>query len=156
MVFFFVFAVVVSELSNLWQKQLLLHCSVAAASHLRWNNEEKTQHTHTHTSETWAASAFTAPASVFFFLTLLLYFSAVFSPQWEHFYGNWSPCNNSSRCARSTPDSRVTSRRPSTNQLSTASHVFLPSAMLDAAAARQRWRQKDGRERGVFFPTCGL
>lgn len=143
----------VHELSNLCQTQLLPRCAVAAVSHLRGNYEKKLN---TQTSEISASSDFTAPASVFLFLGTRALFFNFFFPQWEHFYGNWSPCNNSSWYACSTPDSLVTSHTLSSNQLPATSQInksSLPSPTLDAAALCQRWRQKDRHERG--FSTCG-
>lgn len=68
-----------------------------------------------------------------------------FSPQWEHFYGNWSPCNDSSWYACSTPDSPMTSRTPRANQQPATSPTNkspLRSPAVDAAASCHRWRQK--------------
>lgn len=96
------------------------------------------------TSKRSASSNFIVPASVVFFL----------STRGEHFYGNWSPCNNSSWYACSTPDSLVASHTPSSNQLPATSQInksSLPSPTLDAAALRQRWRQKDRHERFFYM-----
>lgn len=76
-----------------------------------------------------------------------------FSPQWEHFYGNWSPCNDSSWYACSTPDSPMTSRTPRANQQPATSPTNkspLRSPAVDAAASCHRWRQKVTDE--VFTP----
>lgn len=83
-------------------------------------------------------------ASVVFLRALVLYFSTFF-PQWEHFYGNWSPCNDSSWYACSTPDSPMTSRTPSANQQPATSPTNkspLRSPAVDAAASCHRWRQE--------------
>lgn len=69
----------------------------------------------------------------------------LFFPQWEHFYGNWSPCNDSSWYACSTPDSPMTSRTPSANQQPATSPTNkspLRSPTVDAAASCHRWRQE--------------
>lgn len=75
-----------------------------------------------------------------------------FFPQWEHFYGNWSPCNGSSWYACSTPDSPMTSRTPSANQQPATSPTNtspLRSPAVDAAASCHRWRQKVTNEARV-------
>lgn len=54
------------------------------------------------------------PDCAYFSLSLSLIYLSTF-PEWEHFYGNWSPWNKSSRYA-CVPDSLMMSHAPNTNR----------------------------------------
>ena len=74
------------------------------------------------------------------FISLLLYLSTSFFPRWEHFYGNWSPRNNSSWCT-CVPD-LLMSRTLNANRLPQQPHErllhvqMLLSFTVDAADIR--------------------
>lgn len=133
----------VYERSHLCQKQPLPHCSVAAASHLRGNNEEKrTIH---------RRARYLLPASVSFFLGTPALFCNFPPPTMGTFLWQLVTVQQFLLVCVRHPGSLVTSHTPRSNQLPARSQInksSLPSATLDAAALWQRWKQKDRHQRG--------